>query len=116
MDNLPDRRDYPARRQQQPGMSWPDPQWVIVGIDLPNGKVRVIASDKLLQAELKMDYDWLNLQDPAFTVGISMVTRYEVTLTLKMLNLRIVDADDYATAVAHLFGNWTPHRHIMIER
>jgi hypothetical protein len=117
MNNLPDRRDYPDRRQQQQQRSpWPDPQWVIVGIDLPDGRVRVIASDKLLQADLKIDYDWLNLQDPSFTVGISMVTRYQVTLTLKMLELRIVDADDYATAIAKLFGNWTPHRRIAIER
>ena len=114
MNNLPDRRDYPERRQQS-SPSWPRPQWVIVGIDLPTGGVRIIASDSLTTAELEVQYDWLNLGLPV-TVGISRINRYEVSLTLKMLNLRIVEAATYGEALSGLFGNWTPERRIAIER
>jgi hypothetical protein len=120
MDNLPDRRNYhkapyDEQQEQRPHNQQMRPQWVIVGIDLPDGRVRIVASDQLTHAALAVNYGWLS-RSFFDDIGTHVMTRYEITLTIHMLNFRIVEAQDYATALADLFGAWKPERRIAIER
>lgn len=82
------------------------PQWVLCGSDLPDGRVRLLASKTMTHAELEVRADhaapWDNLDTAP------PVTSRRVTLTCGVRDFTLIDADDWPSAFADLFGEWAP--------
>jgi hypothetical protein len=107
------RTDYPARASY--GKSrLSAPNWVMLGIDMPDGSVRLFVSDKLTQSELELQmnlsFDWLSLADVR-----ALISSRTLTLTTWMSDLVIINALDYRSAFEALFKTWTPQQHKAIE-
>jgi hypothetical protein len=71
------------------------PEWAMVGCLMPNGKVRLIASRELDEAELQ-------------AVLRSMYFKPKWTLQMVMVDYIVIEANDYPSAFQHLFETWTP--------
>lgn len=83
------------------------PDWVMLGVPTPDGRVAIYASKELNQAELSHEtefdvdiYGWYRppIRNPH--------TRIE--LTVEMRTYVIVTADSYQEAFQRLFNHWSP--------
>lgn len=81
------------------------PDWVMIGAQLDNGRVRLLASKELNQAELEVTRNW---HDSLFehVPTAAPVPRY--FLTAEMRTYVLIEADDYPTAFGSLFRQWSP--------
>lgn len=89
-------------------MGFAPPDWVMCGMPLPDGRVRLIASNQMTHAELsvKQDYPYVWDESPEpFTIG--PITR-TITLTSGMRTYVMIEADDYPAAFRALFEQWRP--------
>lgn len=83
------------------------PDWVMLGVPTPDGRVAIYASKELNQAELTHETElddnfWRYDQRPMFRP----IERIE--LTVQMRTYYIVTADTYAQAFRVLFDEWSP--------
>lgn len=86
------------------------PDWVMCGIPWPEGgKVSIIASTELSQAELEAQRDAFDL-DPFDVLGPFRMGPMRYTLRVEMHRFVIVVADTYEQAFRSLFEQWTPAR------
>jgi hypothetical protein len=84
------------------------PDWVMCGIPI-DGKVGILASTDLTQAELEgvrddFDLEMLGILDPVRS------PRMRHTLTVRMDAFVLVVADTYEQAFRSLFQQWTPRQ------
>lgn len=86
------------------------PDWVMCGLPSGDGRVMILASTELSQAELEAQRDHFELIDPydAFGPIYPGPTRY--TLRIDMNRFVIVVADTYEQAFRSLFEQWSPKR------
>jgi hypothetical protein len=83
------------------------PDWVMLGVPTPDGKVAIYASKELNHAELTHEIEqddvfWRYDQRPRFP------PRTRIELTVEMRTYVIVTADTYAQAFRVLFDEWSP--------
>jgi hypothetical protein len=82
-------------------------------INLEQYRVRVIASKSLTDAELKYNVEFQDLYEGGPTPFAAVMTRREMSLTVfigygRQGDTIMIDATDYATAMAELFRQWSP--------
>lgn len=84
------------------------PDWVMVGMPQPGGKVWLIASKDMNEAELRAEID--RGPDLLFDSEIfpGQPYRHEYTLTASMRRFTLIEAADYPAAFRALFEQWTP--------
>ncbi len=90
------------------------PDWVMLGIPLPNGWVRLIASQSLNRAELET----FVLDPPSFFDDfVNSYIEWRYMLTAEMRDVVVIEAVDYPAAFESLFKHWTPSsgKHIAID-
>jgi len=83
------------------------PDWVMLGIPTPDGRVAIYASKELNHAELtheteRDDYLWSPYD------LIQRIPRRRIELTVNMRTYYVVTADTYAEAFRSLFDAWSP--------
>ena len=86
---------------------FPNPEWSICGMQLPDGKVRIIASKELSYAELRYEAGFHQVFDGIFPIHAG-ITHTDLTLTTHMRTCVLIDGPDYATCIKHLFETWKP--------
>jgi hypothetical protein len=88
------------------------PSWVMMGVELPDGRVRLIASNQLSYSELKVEYAHQDLHMWDFDIfpAASVLTRQDITLTTHLRTFTIVEADTWEQAFSGLFAQWKPER------
>lgn len=81
------------------------PDWVMCGMTLPTGGVRLLASQQLNRADLEAIFDHRAVFefDP-----VPLMTSYRIILTTEMRTFVVIDAPDYPAAFQALFEQWTP--------
>ena len=88
-------------------MSEKAPDWVMLGIPMPDGRFAIYASTELNHAELRHE-----IEEPDWITGwhsrIRTPGRTIVELTVNMRTYVIVTADSYAQAFDRLFAHWSP--------
>jgi len=89
------------------------PDFVIVGTPLPDGRVRIVASKDLSEAELKYEARMQDVYSGSQFGGYdsldpvtSVTTRTVWTMSTVMLKFTMIDAPDYGTALRHLMDMW----------
>ena len=89
-------------------ISFPRPDWVMCGAQNPDGRVRLLASKELTQAELReeMEYPDLPYPERLFVNPFDVTQRF--FLTAQMRSFTIIDAPDYPAAFKSLFEGWSP--------
>lgn len=80
----------------------------MVGMQLPDGRVRLIASKTLSLAELEMRADYEVFSSWYEPHGRPIRTSQVYTLHADMLNFTLIEADDYPSAFEGLFRTWNP--------
>lgn len=95
------QRDLPVRSG---GLGFTRPDFVMAGARLPDGRVRLIASDKVSHAELNAEYDWARIDDGMHMTSVPAGSR--IALTARVGTFTIVEADDYPTAIAEMALVW----------
>ncbi len=83
------------------------PDWVMCGIPW-DGKVAIVASTELEQAELEARRDRLAAIDPFELLGPMAMAPTRYTLTVQMWRFVLVVADTYEQAFRSLFEQWSP--------
>jgi hypothetical protein len=91
-------------------MSSANPDWVMCGMRLATGGVRLLASKELTLAELEV---MVERQDIFWAPGdilpvAQAVTSQRMTLTTHMRTFVVIDAPDYPSAFSDLFRDWSP--------
>ncbi len=81
------------------------PDWLVLGVSIGQGKVWVIATDKITVAELAR-HDDVDVGRFAFRDFISAPVRY--TFDAEFDSFVMAEGATYAEAVAKLFGTWAP--------
>lgn len=87
---------------------WTRPDWVILGADAGDGRVTVIASDKLDEAELRSIFDYSRDVWPPTSMAHERRTTFE--LEVKMPTYVWVTGTTYEEALRTLFQRWGPKR------
>lgn len=90
-----------AEQEQDP------PQWVIIGVKLPFGRVGVLASDQLTQAALLREQELVKRKMPGRIPDAKILLEH-TTLTLRFDRFNMIVADTYAQAMQSLAGIWQP--------
>jgi hypothetical protein len=81
------------------------PDWVVLGVPAADGKVAVLASKDLNEAELSREVDYVH----DFWGGARIrALPARNTLTVEMRTYTVVVADSYAEAFRTLFDTWSP--------
>jgi hypothetical protein len=73
--------------------AYSQPDWVMCGMSLPEGGVRLITSQQLNRAELQALFRRMSTA---------------ITLSTEMATCTVIDAPDYPTAFQNLFAKWNP--------
>jgi|SRR5690606_29380844 len=83
------------------------PDFVILGVPHSDGKVMVLASTELREAELQYEAEY------AESLYLSRPERVwqEYRLTTRMHGYVMVIGDSYPDALSKLFGQWSPSEH-----
>lgn len=103
-------------KQQRPlGITYEDsgamprPDWVMCGVPLPNGWVRLLASRELNQAQLAAEFERAQVVDDGDLLPTwGPLVQQRIALTTEMRTFTVIDAPDYPTAFRELFKDWTP--------
>lgn len=82
------------------------PDWVMLGVPTPDGRVAVYASKELNQAELTHETEFDDIY--AWYEPVIRVPRHRIELTVEMRTYVVVTADTYAQAFRVLFDEWSP--------
>ncbi len=90
------------------------PDWVMLGMPLPNGWVRLVASQTLSQVQLETYVNNVpNFYDPYGVVDV----KWRYVLTAELSSFVLIDAVDYPTAFERLFKEWSPQgKHMAIDQ
>jgi hypothetical protein len=86
----------------------PPSDWVIVGTRTTYNRVRLFASVKLAHSELVILSSRYNTATLGSQYREYLVTPSTYTLAIVTPDFVIVEADDYATALTKLLGQWSP--------
>jgi hypothetical protein len=90
-------------------VGWSRPDWVMVGMPMDDGRVRLIASKELNYAELQVKIGHQDIFEGIAPVR-AVVTSREILLTTDMRTFILIEADTYADAFSELFRQWSPER------
>lgn len=86
------------------------PDWVMLGMPLPDGNVAIIASRSLLSAELATETDH---EEVAFGFGEPLrryLTSQITTVSAAMTDFVYIVGPDYPTVMSNLAEHWQPKR------
>jgi hypothetical protein len=76
-------------------------------MELPDGKVRIIASKDLTHGEIRYEARRGVIFDGPFPIDCG-ITSSDLSLTTHMRTCVFIDGPDYATCLKYLFETWKP--------
>jgi hypothetical protein len=84
------------------------PDWVMCGVTLPSGGVRLIASKELTRADLEAQWERAYPQFDTWEVLSPPFGHARITLTTEIRGFVMIEAPDYPAAFKALFEDWAP--------